>query len=81
MAAGDASWVMHSSGKRFTLLSEEKQEEIMVLGTETLFTASAKAVQPCATQRLVTKPLLTVQLAVLAASSAKSLGSCLKGLA
>lgn len=53
----------------------------MVLGIETLSTACAKAVQPCATQRLVTKPLLTVQLAVLAASSAKSLGSCLKGLA
>lgn len=72
---------MHGSGRGFTLASQEKQEKIVVLGSETFFPAYAKAVQLCATQRLMTKPLLTVQLAVLAASSAKSLGSFLIGLA
>lgn len=33
----------------------------------------------CATQRLVTKPVLPVQLAVLTVSSAENLGSCLVG--
>lgn len=80
-APGDAGRVMHGSGRGFTLASQEKQEKIVVLGSETFFPAYAKAVQLCATQRLMTKPLLTVQLAVLAASSAKSLGSFLIGLA
>lgn len=70
---------MHDSGKG--LHQNKSRGKNAVLGRETFFPAYAKAVQLCATQRPVTKPLLPVQLAVLTASSAESLGSCLIELA
>lgn len=79
LAPGYAGWVIHGSGKG--LHQSKSREKIAVLGRETFFPAYAKTVQPCATQRLVTKPFLPVQLAVLTASSAESLGLCLIGLA
>jgi len=48
---------MHGSGRGFILASQENQEKIVVLGTKTFFPAYTEAIQLCATQRLVTKPL------------------------
>lgn len=69
---------MRGSGKG--LHQSKSRMKIAVLGRETFFPAYAKAVQLCAIQRLVTRLLLPVQLAVLTASSAERFGLCLIGL-